>query len=83
MNEQWKYGKPNPFAPKPGIINRDSAYRRTEYLVTSIRDWIDEGDGSFDETFFESVESQFLERGELSQKQMQALENIFEGTVNK
>lgn len=75
----------NPFAPsqkRPEPV-KDTQYRRTEFLITEIREWLDSGDGSFDESFFESVESQFQERGQLSQKQLQALENIYDGTVNR
>lgn len=54
-----------------------------DFMFDEINDWIyeDKNASRFDATFFEQIEVQWHERGELSDKQYQALQNIYDKWV--
>ncbi len=71
----------NPFANE----SDDGARTRLiEFHFSEINEWLQRADPeNFDPFFFESVQEQWNARGELSDKQAQALENIYEKWVNQ
>ena len=69
--------RPNPFLPKD-----EAREKHIQYLIDEINAWILNAEDYFDSSFFESLESQWLERGTLSDKQYQALQNIYERWVD-
>jgi len=72
--------KPNPFNT-PKVV---ADLKRADFLCCEIRAFIEDKhrSTSMDWTFFDSVEEQFLSKGTISQKQLDALENIYASINN-
>ena len=52
--------------------------------IDKIHAWLDEGaDDEFDDTFLLSLAEQFSDRGDLSDRQVEALDNIIESWIEK
>lgn len=75
------YDRRNPFEPQraPAVD-----LKRADFLCCEIRAFIEDNhkSTSMDWAFFDSVEEQFLAKGTMTPRQLQALENIYASINN-
>lgn len=72
--------KPNPFNTPKVVVD----LKRADFLCCEIRAFVEDNhrSTSMDWSFFDSVEEQFLSKGTISPKQLDALENIYASINN-
>lgn len=73
----------NPFLPEEVV--RDKNGDQIVFYFDEVDNWICENnyDGRFNTNFYESIKDQWNEWGRLSDRQFEALENIWQRWVNK
>lgn len=70
--------KPNPFIEKENV---DAQAELINFYIDEINEWFLDNAERFDSSFFESLEMQWSEKSWLSDKQFEALKNIYEKWV--
>ncbi len=70
---QVKLRRPNPF----DTFAVEERKAQIEFLISEILEWYMNTDADFDPTYVESLEEQFISRGDLTDKQIESLQNIF------